>query len=119
MCAPCRRRKTKPLRCDQAEEVMTYPLLKIIIRDTKTGESRLYEHPDFDAQDGKPFCGFIWGDGNYAADCNRYLFFCKAIGNERDDEIETDGLRFVIDGIYQNGLMVYQDAETPNQPNSV
>lgn len=31
---------------------------------------------------------FIWSDGNFACDCNRYLFFCRAAGEPEDDDEE-------------------------------
>lgn len=29
---------------------------------------------------------YMWAFGNYACDCNRHLFFERALGNEPDDE---------------------------------
>lgn len=35
----------------------------------------------------KWFGNFIWEDGNFACDCNRYLFWCRAAGEpETEDE---------------------------------
>ena len=31
---------------------------------------------------------FIWADGNYACDCNRYLFFMRAGGEDEGDLID-------------------------------
>jgi hypothetical protein len=42
-------------------------------------------------RDPKPhdyYGDFIWSEGNFGCDCNRYLFWCRAIGESEDDENE-------------------------------
>ncbi len=54
------------------------------IKDIRTGEIRLCE-TKIRETNGLPD-PYIWSDGNYACDCNMYLFFERAIGNEPDDD---------------------------------
>jgi len=51
-----------------------------LIEETGHWERRdtLYEDEQEDCHE------FIWTDGNYACDCNRYLFFQRAAGEAED-----------------------------------
>jgi hypothetical protein len=48
----------------------------VFIRKEATGEIR--KHIDEFPWDGD----YMWAEGNYACDCNRFLFFERAAGNE-------------------------------------
>ena len=48
----------------------------VFIRNEATKEVR--RHLDPHPWDGD----YIWADGNYSCDCNRHLFFERAVGNE-------------------------------------
>jgi predicted dehydrogenase len=66
-------------------------LVKIIalIRKNKTGEIREYKDELYWGnwyQDEEPST-YIWEDGNYSCDCNRYLFF-QRVKNENEDNEE-------------------------------
>lgn len=65
---------------------------KVRIRKNSTGEERDYEFPkltwEFPSENGSGSM-FIWTEGNFSCDCNRYLFFERAGGNPADpDETE-------------------------------
>lgn len=50
----------------------------VLLRNNETGEERLIKYPlqwDYSSH-------FLWTEGNYACDCNRHLFFDRAIGIE-------------------------------------
>ena len=50
------------------------------ITDTTTGETRVAkEFGDWDEDKGSYY---LWSDGNFGCDCNRYLFFERAGGKE-------------------------------------
>lgn len=58
---------------------------EIKITDTQTGESRIYLDTSWIVDDDD-LNDYIWSEGNYSCDCNRYLFFARANGEERIDE---------------------------------
>lgn len=49
----------------------------VLLRDTTTGEERAYLMDHLGPWDENS--DYIWADGNYACDCNRSLFFARAI----------------------------------------
>ncbi len=51
---------------------------RVAIKDTETGEVRVTEFPYEDDD------LFWWTDGNFGCDCNRWLTFERAGGNEPD-----------------------------------
>lgn len=55
----------------------------IRITDTLTGETRTFTDEYWTDDD---LGDFIWTEGNYACDCNRALFFKRAIGESTDDD---------------------------------
>lgn len=53
------------------------------ITDAATGETRIArEFDDWDEVNFAPH--YLWSDGNYGCDCNRYLFFERAGGKDPD-----------------------------------
>lgn len=58
---------------------MTEPITKILLQDTATGELALCVdtwaegYPDDSMR-------FMYEEGNYSCDCNRHLFFARAVG---------------------------------------
>lgn len=63
------------------EEPFVYRKAKVEIVDTITGELVSYIDEAM-ADDSDDLLGFMWGDGNYACDCNRANFFADAKGIE-------------------------------------
>lgn len=55
---------------------------KVLIRNNETGEERFV---DFTVP-WEEHHNYLWTEGNYGCDCNRHLFFERAIGVEPDDE---------------------------------
>lgn len=79
------------------------------IKDIRTGEIRCCNTKIWET-DGSPN-PYIWEEGNYACDCNRHLFFERAIGNEPDDNelhCETDFYRVEL---FVNEKLIYSDYE--------
>lgn len=56
------------------------------IRCNGTGEVREYDMTAWLEPDAEAPSDFIWADGNFACDCNRKIFFGRAIGFEYEDE---------------------------------
>ncbi len=57
------------------------------ILNVATGETRIHVDPWHDMYEYEPggqFRSFMWEEGNYSCDCNRHLFFERAVGNEPD-----------------------------------
>jgi hypothetical protein len=72
------------------------------IRRNSDGVVRTYE-------DKWPWDGdYIWADGNYSCDCNRALFFARAV--EDDDETDANcGNGAYSVRITEGGKLLYQD----------
>lgn len=80
----------------------------VAIRNNTTGEERLYRHDMAWDDDGSSM--YQWTDGNYGCDCNRELFWHRAVGDEAEEfacgtEVFSalyaelpDGTRIEIDG---------------------
>lgn len=87
---------------------VSYPSYDVSIRNNLTGEVRIH-HEDHEWGEAS---AFIWTEGNFSCDCNRYLFFERAAGETPDvgsgscgddqytaiEAIFPDGKRFKIDG---------------------
>ena len=41
--------------------------IRVFLTDTRTGETRTYDDDDFSE--------YMWSEGNWSCDCNRWLFF--------------------------------------------
>lgn len=54
---------------------------------------------------------YMWEDGNYACDCNRHLFFHRAIGEEPEEDVPCGGSLYVVDAItLDSGEIVYAES---------
>jgi hypothetical protein len=58
------------------------------ITEVATGETRTH-------RENGEFQEFLWTEGNYACDCNRALFFARAVGNG-DPNVACSTGRFVV-----------------------
>ena len=78
------------------------------IKHVKSGEVRVYKTKEYifeaDGDDVYIPCVFNWEENNYSCDCNRYIFFERANGNEPDDFECTDGRYLVnlVNPLYGN-----------------
>ena len=63
----------------------------IELLDTQTGETVGFEDcGSIWLDEGQPN-DFMWGEGNYACDCNRFLMFERALGREPDLHLDNCG----------------------------
>lgn len=79
----------------------------IEITDTTTGERRAYSSDwDWDGETDE----YIWAEGNFACDCNRSLFFARAVGTPEAviDEAPCGLTRFTV-AIAVDGEVVYDE----------
>lgn len=51
---------------------------------------------------------FLWSDGNYACDCNRALFFARAVGEE-DPNRKCGDDAFAVRILAEDGTELYVD----------
>jgi len=54
------------------------------IKNLKTGVVRKSEHQTWVDKQTNAVSVYMWEEGNYACDCNRRLFFARAVGEEED-----------------------------------
>lgn len=59
-----------------------------IIRNSDGVERTYRDMDELLRDDGETWSDYMWRDGNWSCDCNRYLFFQRAAGEE---EIDDDG----------------------------
>jgi hypothetical protein len=89
--------------------------IAVHLRDTRTGEATVY-YDDGWWTDGA-FSDFIWSEGNYSCDCNRFLFLKRAQGCEEpaDDEGPCGDGGIAIDRIVDltTGTTVYTETLPP------
>lgn len=60
---------------------------------------------------------YIWADGNYSCDCNRYLFFQRAIEPpEQEGDCECGNGSFSVRIIADDGSTLYADDDWGDSP---
>lgn len=90
----------------------TFSNYDVHLLDRRTGERAVFS-ADFLREDtAEPFSDWIWREGNFACDCNRALFFARAL--KRDDPerpLCTQGRvnRYIVEKIVrvEDGATVY------------
>jgi hypothetical protein len=55
-------------------------VLRVLIRDTRDGREAWHEERHAADDDLEHLLRFMWTEGNYSCDCNRSLFFARALG---------------------------------------
>ena len=70
----------------------------ITLRDPTTGREAAVTddygwriEPGETVRDALDHAVFMWSEGNYACDCNRYLHFQRALGEDEDDVVCSKG----------------------------
>ncbi len=85
------------------------------ILDTLTGETRVYTHA-FPWGEGSDY---LWSEGNYGCDCNRHLFFCRAIDAPEDEDRPCGFTRYLIHvKDRETGAALYEDDDWASHPTS-
>lgn len=83
----------------------------IRIRKNKTGEVRFYKesYPRWES-DSQEFLIegiiFMWEEGNHSCDCNRYLYFQRANGEEESEIPECGDTEFSVE-VMIDGKCIY------------
>lgn len=97
---------------------MSDKAIRVFIRDNDTGEVRSYvDSGEYDWNDNGSFDEFVWSYGNYGCDCNRFLKFERAAGNDPNlGDPECGEVRFSVRiERADNGEEVYSDGEWPRK----
>lgn len=103
----------------RTDEIVWMPI-EVALRRTSDGQVRVYQDRGTRRDDGS-FNDFIWCDGNFACDCNRYDFFERAGGREPDDEESENApcghTAYVVDYIKdgETGKVVYSESDSGDQ----
>ena len=90
--------------------------IDVHIRRLSDGVERIYHTDGVLNDDDATLSTYIWEEGNFACDCNRYLFFQRSV-DER--EIEEEGpcgddayLVWIVNPA--TGAVVYDERQAPN-----
>jgi hypothetical protein len=81
--------------------------VRVQLRDIATGATVVYVDTWCLTLDGLEY---IWTEGNYACDCNRELFFRRALGETPGSDLREfhcgDGVRYALDWLEVDGERV-------------
>ena len=85
-------------------------MLRVLLRDTETGKTIWYE----DTHTSYENVEYVWGEGNFACDCNRSIFFNAAMHRLSDTEAyktaeECGRGRYIIEDVEWNGYQAFRD----------
>lgn len=69
-------------------------IIFVTLRETATGKERTFQ--DDTPRPWDETSDFIWREGNFACDCNRYTFWLEAAGEEQPDDVPCGDGRFQI-----------------------
>ncbi len=89
-----------------------YMPIKIYIRRNSDGVIRHYDTDlNGNVKDDGSFEPFVWEEGNFACDCNRRLFFERAINSNYDDDIDNDcgSTAYSVQITDKNGTILYDE----------
>ena len=81
-------------------------MYSVFIRNNKTREIREYKD-DWEWDDGLEY---LWSEGNYGCDCNRALFFARAIGEVEPQDIPCgESLYDIVKIQLKDGRIIYEE----------
>jgi hypothetical protein len=87
-----------------------YLRVQISITRVSDGKNATYWDDEGLYQNGEYDGTFIWEDGNFSCDCNRSIFFHKALGEPEAVEAECGESKFRVDFIKdETGKIWYRD----------
>lgn len=78
-------------------------LIRGVVLITRVADNVTREHIHMYAPEEEDVVRFLFEEGNYACDCNRELFFCEAVGEQRPNEPGCGDTRFTVDLTYLKG----------------
>jgi len=99
---------------------VTQPITKILMQDTSTGELALCVGDEWSEGYPDDAMQFMYEEGNYSCDCNRHLFFNRALGRPEPEtecslrenrfhvlafEVERGSERYELAGNWQSGAV--------------
>jgi hypothetical protein len=86
----------------------------VIIQDNKTKENVFYLDNSIYDEENQTASTWVWEDGNFACDCNRWLFFQRQKGLDVDFDFEcSDGKYSVCIINPKTKEILYDEINTP------
>lgn len=86
--------------------------ISVHLRRVSDGLERVYKTDGVLMDDKTNLSTWIWEEGNYSCDCNRYLFFQRAGKEGEEEEVEcTDGKYIVWIVNPLDGNVVYDERD--------
>ena len=70
--------------------------IAVIIQDNKTKENVFYLDDAIYDEENKRASTWIWEEGNFSCDCNRYLFYQRAKNLEEYDDIDCSYVKYSV-----------------------
>ena len=88
------------------------------ITNVETGEVAIYpmdcDYMNVRSDGAQEFMSFNWEEGNFACDCNRKLFFARALGKELDlddEDLTCSEGKYRVKIFDLEGQLLYEDEE--------
>jgi hypothetical protein len=67
------------IRHDPPHNTCDWVKIDVYIRRASDGVERIYHTDGILEEDNETLATYIWEEGNFSCDCNRYLFFQRAV----------------------------------------
>ena len=82
-------------------------MFTVKITDKESGEARYckYEEPWDEGEE------YLWAEGNWSCDCNRRIFFERAVNPDWAGEARCGDSRYAVEICGVGGHILYQDAK--------
>lgn len=80
----------------------------VYVKKAETGETRIDRSHEWDDSEDSAH-GYMWGEGNFSCDCNRELFFCRAVDEDEPEESGCGDERFSVKITDEAGAVLYRD----------
>jgi hypothetical protein len=84
--------------------------IELRIKDKETGEIRSLITDGIWSDEDDEVSTFIYSEGNFSCDCNRFLFFNEAAGIDNEDtKTECGDVKFLVNIYTTKGKQVYRE----------
>lgn len=92
---------------------MSFQIKRVFILGVREKTIRVYYPEPFDWDEKRQII-WQWTEGNYGCDCNRYLFFQRAMNDDESEDIDHNGRNYLVSHIeLTNGECIRIDELPP------